>query len=163
MRPDVYWIDAATGLRLAIMPRPRAGDWLEDEIAGWRLEGVDVVVSLLEPDEAAELGLQREAALCTAQGMRFLALPIPDRGVPESPAELRRLAAELAERLVQGEAVAIHCRAGIGRSSLIAACVLACRGYDAEAAFALLAQARGVAVPDTDAQRNWVAAFRGQH
>ena len=94
MRPDVYWIDAATGLRLAIMPRPRAGDWLEDEIAGWRLEGVDVVVSLLEPDEAAELGLQREAALCTAQGMRFLALPIPDRGVPvagRTPPACRRV------------------------------------------------------------------------
>ena len=36
------------------MPRPRGGDWLEDEIQAWRRSGVGVVVSLLTPDEIAD-------------------------------------------------------------------------------------------------------------
>jgi hypothetical protein len=44
---QLYWIDAPATGRLAIMARPRAGDWLDDEIAGWKLAGVDTVVCLL--------------------------------------------------------------------------------------------------------------------
>lgn len=51
MRPKVYWIDLPMAGRLAIMARPRAGDWLEDEISGWRAQGVEIVVSLLEQEE----------------------------------------------------------------------------------------------------------------
>jgi hypothetical protein len=42
---------------------------------------------------------------------------------------------------------------------MIAACVLACLGTDTEAAFAAIRKARGVLVPDTDEQRQWVARF----
>jgi hypothetical protein len=48
MHPKVYCTEAALAGRLAIVPRPRAGDWLDDEIAAWRAEGIDLVVSLLE-------------------------------------------------------------------------------------------------------------------
>jgi hypothetical protein len=48
MRPKIHWIDLPAGVRLAIMPRPRAGDWLDAEIAGWGAEGIGVIVSLLE-------------------------------------------------------------------------------------------------------------------
>jgi hypothetical protein len=48
---SLYWIDLAGRGRLAIAARPRAGDWLPDEVAGWRSEGVDVVISLLQPSE----------------------------------------------------------------------------------------------------------------
>jgi len=34
MRPKVYWVGPPAGRRLAMMPRPRADDWLGDEIAG---------------------------------------------------------------------------------------------------------------------------------
>jgi len=47
MRPQVYWINLPMAGRLAIMARPRAGDWLDDEISGWRVQGIDTVVSLL--------------------------------------------------------------------------------------------------------------------
>jgi protein-tyrosine phosphatase len=58
-----------------------------------------------------------------------------------------------------GKAVAVHCRAGIGRSALIAACVLVRSGYDVDGAFDTIAKARGMAVPDTQAQHDWVAAL----
>jgi protein-tyrosine phosphatase len=160
MRARVYWIDRPLAGRLAIMARPRAGDWLEDEISGWRTEGVDVVLSLLEQEEVNELGLQQEAGLCREQGMEFLSFPIPDRGVPESLREAVTLARALAREIDRGKAVAIHCRAGIGRSSLVAACALVCLGVDPAAAFEAIGEARGVSVPDTVGQRDWVTNFR---
>src|SRR5262249_61758505 len=51
VRAELYPIaDCPTG-RLAIMPRPRAGDWLDDEAASWRRHGLGLVVSLLEDAE----------------------------------------------------------------------------------------------------------------
>jgi protein-tyrosine phosphatase len=142
------------------MARPRAGDWLDDEVSGWRMEGIDIVVSLLEPEEVSELGLQREAHLCEVHVMEFISFPIPDRGVPGSLGEAAALARLLALRISEGKAVAVHCRAGIGRSSLIAACALACVGTSPNAAFELIGKARGLRVPDTDGQRDWVVAFQ---
>src|SRR5438477_7668874 len=60
MHSDIYWIDRGGAGRLAIMARPRAGEWLEDEVAHWRAVGVDTVVCLLEPAEIAELALADE-------------------------------------------------------------------------------------------------------
>jgi protein-tyrosine phosphatase len=155
----LHWIKLPGPGRLAIAARPRADDWLEDEIAAWRGEGVDVVVSLLEPSEVHELGLQREAELCRSNGMEFISLPIPDRGLPESRHEVSQLARGLAAGLREGRAIAIHCRAGIGRSSMIAACVLVCLRIGATDAWALIEAARGVRVPDTEEQREWVIVF----
>jgi protein-tyrosine phosphatase len=160
MRPQVYWIDLPLNGRLAIMGRPRAGDWLDEEISGWRAEGVDIVVSLLEPEEVRELGLQREADLCRKQDMEFISFPILDRGVPPSLREAVILAQTIAAKISEGRAVAVHCRAGIGRSSLIAACALVCLGFDPTAAFESIGKARSVSVPDTEEQRDWVVAFR---
>jgi protein-tyrosine phosphatase len=157
--PKVYWIDAPLAGRLAIVPRPRAGDWLDDEIAGWQAEGIDVVVSLLESEEVVELGLCDEAGLCSAYSTEFASYPIPDRGVPSSWRTALALARKLASRLTQGKTVAIHCRAGIGRSSVIAACGLVCLGTNPDRAFDLIAKARGIEVPDTEEQRAWVEAF----
>jgi protein-tyrosine phosphatase len=159
MRPSVYWLDLRRGWRLAIMPRPRAGDWLDDEIAGWKVEGIDIVVSLPGQQEIEELELHRLPASCRTAGIEFVSFPIEDRGVPASLRETDRLVRRLSEALNAGKAVAVHCRAGIGRSSLIAACVLVRNGCDVSSAFAAIAEARGVEVPDTEAQRAWVSAF----
>jgi len=155
----LHWIDTPAAGRLAIMARPRAGDWLTDEIAGWKASGLNLVVSLLEQEEVAELGLQLEAELCRAEGIEFVAFPIPDRGVPESSRGAEALGRTIAAGIADGRSIAIHCRAGIGRSSVIAACALICAGIDADSAFASIKGARGVAVPDTDDQRDWVIAF----
>ena len=79
MKPEVYWIDAPPG-RLAIMPRPRSGDWLPDEIRAWRAVGIGIVLSLLTNEETAELGLADEQTLCRTAGVEFRRYPIEDRG-----------------------------------------------------------------------------------
>lgn len=58
---DIYWVPGPWPGRLGVVPRPRGGDWLADEVHLWRTSGLDVVTSLLTPDEAAELELQDEA------------------------------------------------------------------------------------------------------
>jgi protein-tyrosine phosphatase len=157
MRAELFSIPDAPCGRLAIMPRPRAGDWLEDEVASWRRSGLDIVVSLLEDDEVNELELAQEAEMCRAAGLRFLRLPVPDRGVPSSTPEVSALVRSLVAEMRAGIGVGIHCRIGVGRSALLAVCVLAALGISIDSAWALVQAARGLAVPDTPAQRAWVA------
>jgi len=155
----LHWIELPAAGRIAISARPRAEDWLETEVGEWKASGLDMVVSLLESDEVSELGLQREAELCRSSGIEFLAFPIPDRGVPEDEAEMLQIASSIASGIADGRSVAIHCRAGIGRSSMIAACALICSGIEAGDALARIKTARGLTVPDTDEQREWVMMF----
>jgi protein-tyrosine phosphatase len=160
MEPEIHWVRALMpDIRLALMPRPRAGDWLADEIAGWRRAGLGLVVSLLEAGEIRELGLNEEAALCEQAGIAFRSFPIPDRQVPASVRDTAVLAEELATRLKCGTAVGVHCRAGIGRTSLVAGCVLLQLGHEPGGIVPLLSQARGLKVPDTEEQAQWLHAF----
>jgi Polymorphic toxin system, DSP-PTPase phosphatase len=105
------------------MARPRGGDWLGDETALLREAGTDVLVSMLTASELRELELGEEPAAATDAGMRFIELPAPDRGTPDLRA-FRAVVAELTAELALGHAVVVHCRMGIGRSSLVAAGVL---------------------------------------
>jgi len=84
MSADIYWIEDVPCGRLAILGRPRAGEWLQDEIADWAANGLTDVVSLLEDHEIRELDLTREADLVRHAGLDFEIFPIPDRGVPTS-------------------------------------------------------------------------------
>jgi len=58
-----------------------------------------------------------------------------------------------------GKHVAIHCRAGIGRTGIIAGAVLLKTGKTAKEAFALISDARGVRVPDTEEQEKWLGSI----
>src|ERR1700732_1562148 len=103
MRPEIHWIDLPAGGRLAIMPRPRAGDWLDGEVAGWSAEGIGVIVSLLEAGEVEELGLRREAGVCHDLDMEFISFPVPDGGVPAPMREAMTLAEAIVARLDEGK------------------------------------------------------------
>jgi hypothetical protein len=163
MQAEVYWIgDVAKG-RLAVLPRPRGGDWLEDEVRWLRASGVEALVSLLTPEEVAELDLVDEAACCAACGIEWLSFPITDRGVPASEVDALRLVRQLGVLLAAGKAVAVHCGQGVGRSAVIAASVLASLGEGPDAAFERIARARGRSVPDTAEQRAWVVRFADRH
>jgi protein-tyrosine phosphatase len=142
--------------RLAITARPRGHDWLADEVVGWKRAGVSVVVSLLTPDEETELGLVEEAAECTAAGLQFLRLPVPDRGIPPNRPDFERVVSEVVAELNRGGTVAVHCRQGIGRSALVVLGVLKAMGIPTADAVARVTAARGVPVPETNEQVAWV-------
>src|SRR5215831_12141788 len=155
---SVHWIDA-NQVCLGIMARPRGHDWLPDDLRALKQLGVDVVVSTLTSKEAEELGLFAEAEACAENGLVFVPFPIEDRSLPPHPAQFDILVKRLLAYLQDGKSVVIHCRAGIGRSSLIAACVLIRMGASADRAFQVIEHARGCPVPDTPEQRKWVEKY----
>jgi protein-tyrosine phosphatase len=159
MRAKVFWVAGPWRGRLGILPRPRGGDWLEDETTAWREAGIDVVVSLLEPDEEVQLVLEGEAAAAAASGVDFRPFPIPDRGVPASRESVAELASGIVDALETGRNVAVHCRQGIGRSGLIVAGVLVAAGKDPATALNAIEESRGLKVPETEEQRKWLTDF----
>ncbi len=156
MRAEVHWIPGPWRGRLGVVTRPRGGDWLEEEVQGWRTAGVDLVVSLLTPDEVSELQLEEEERWCREEGVGFRSLPIPDRGVPSALEPLAELVGAIMQAVDSGESVAVHCRQGIGRSALVAASVMAAFGEEPAHALEKIASVRGRPVPDTKEQRDWV-------
>ena len=159
MAAKVFWVTGPWRGRLGIVPRPRGAEWLDDETRAWREAGIDVVVSLLEPDEEADLALTRESTSSTASGLTFRAFPIPDRSVPNSREAMAEFADQLVDALRSGKTVAVHCRQGIGRSAMMVAAALIATGLNAETAVDAIRQSRGLDVPETQAQRQWISDF----
>jgi protein-tyrosine phosphatase len=159
MKPTIYWIDSSGEGRIAVLARPRGDDWLEDEILGWRDDGIDVVVSLLMEPEERLLGLSREAELCRSNGLTFINFPIEDCNVPLSSEATLQLVKELDGLLSSGKSIGFHCRGALGRSPLIASCMLMYSGKSAEESFRLVGAARGLPVPETSKQAVWGKSF----
>ena len=145
--------------RIVVTPRPYGGDWLNDATGYWQQAGIETVVSALTPAEEQELDLTNERAAVEARGLRFLSLPIPDRDIPPSLATVIAVAAAVKQDLSSGKKVLIHCRQGIGRSGLIAACLLIDSGIPVEEAMRTLSSKRGLPVPETAEQRLWLQRY----
>jgi protein-tyrosine phosphatase len=152
----LYWVDGPWPGKLALAARPRGGDWLEDEIIAWKRMGVDAVLSLLTADEERDLALADEGRTVQNNAMQFISLPIPDRQVPYSETELTAVLDFINVELSSGKNVVIHCRQGIGRSGLVAVCLLATKGMSTGSAVQTVTLARGVPIPETPEQRNWI-------
>jgi protein-tyrosine phosphatase len=134
------------------MARPQT---LPDDIAAVKAAGVDTIMSLLEPAEAAKIGLAAQEAACSAQGIAFLNHPIRDMHLPEATA-FAALAADVAARLRNGSNIALHCYASIGRSGMLACTILGHFGYTSQTALSHVSQMRGKPVPDTEEQAAFI-------
>lgn len=159
MWTELYWVNGPWSGKLALAARPRGGEWLHDELGNWRREGVHTVFSLLTPEEEQDLDLSHEKRETQAQGMAFRSFPIPDRQVPDSEIRLSKVLEKLDKELASGSNVVLHCRQGIGRSGLVAACLLVTKGLDPKASIKRLSAARGTPIPETAQQRRWIDHF----
>ena len=157
MLTSIFWVPTDCKGKLGVMPRPRGNDWLEDEVAHWKTQGVSIVASALTTEEEAELALGAEEDLCDRAGIDFRSHPIQDRSVPEDPESFRAFVDALYGDLHEGRVITVHCRMGIGRAGMIGAGVLVRCGHSARSAFDLVAKSRGRPVPDTPEQRDWIA------
>jgi protein-tyrosine phosphatase len=157
MYTKVYWIyQYPNGSKLGIMPRPRGGEWLENEILTLKKQSVGVVVSLLEMDEIDELDLGREMQICSNAGIEYINIPIADRSIPSKNSNIEKLLIGINHKLENESSVVIHCRMGIGRSSIIAGCLLQTVGFKTSQIIDLISKIRGMKVPDTEEQLNWL-------
>ena len=106
--------------------------------------------------EAEELGLNHEPAECAVAGIGFVNLAIPDRSLPSDRNPFLHSVERLAGCVREGHHVAVLRRPSIGRSSVLAACILVRLRWDRNTAFDALESARGCPVPDTSEQKQWV-------
>jgi protein-tyrosine phosphatase len=143
------------------MPRPRGEDWLDDEMRALRRAGVDILVCLLMLSERDELGLSDEPAAAVRAGLQFHSFPIVNFGTPDH-SEVQPLLDTLASGMRRGQHVAVPCRAGVGRSSLIAAALLVHLGSPVDQVWNIISKARGLPVPETEEQRRWLEDHQGR-
>lgn len=95
----------------------------------------------------------------TASAIRLLHLPTPDRTGPRQ-SDLDRGVAFVEACAGEGRRVLIHCQHGIGRSAVLALCVLSARGMRPLAALALAKETRAAVSPSRtqfDAWCLWLA------
>jgi protein-tyrosine phosphatase len=159
MENGIYWVNGPWKGRLGVAARPRGGDWLDQEFAKWQRENINTVVSLLTPEEETELSLEQEAADAKRHGMQFISIPVQDRQVPDSERTIEVLIHQLDATLSAGRNVLVHCRQGVGRSGLVAACLLINRGSTADEAVEELSKVRKAQVPETAEQRRWIDRY----
>jgi protein-tyrosine phosphatase len=141
--------------KLSTMAHPRGGADLAEDMTALRSAGVDVLVSALTESELDETELHDEVVSAEKAGLRFVSLPIADRGLPDHSQVLPTLRS-LAVELGTGIHVVTHCWSGIGRSSLLTATIMVLTGVAPDDAWRLISEARGCTVPETTAQRDWI-------
>jgi protein-tyrosine phosphatase len=133
LRPVALPPSVPGSLWLGSMPG-RFEAWSAFEAEAQR-SGLSLVVCLTPRSELAELSPTYHAAV--VQGnfpFRWTNLPMPNFGLPEDRAAFRREVEQIAQALRHGDAVMMHCAAGIGRTGSTAACVLKALGLDTEEA-----------------------------
>ena len=94
-----------------------------DVIQAWR---ADMVVSVLEPPEFEELGIEQLPRAVATRGMRWLHLSITDLCAPSTTflEQWPVHSIALRKELFVGNRVLIHCKGGLGRSGTVAAMLL---------------------------------------
>ena len=77
-------------------------------------------------------------------------------GLPRSVDDFAELSKKLFLQVEVGINTLIHCRAGIGRSGLLASAVLLHGGRNVQQAFVRVSDMRGCQVPETARQGDWL-------
>ncbi len=117
---DFFWVDDG---RLGGVPRPGIVATLEHDLEALKRLGVTLLVTLEET-----LTVDGDALARHEIGQLFF--PIVDMEAPSVDAAIAHCQ-EIEDRIDDGDIVAIHCRAGLGRTGTMLACQLVYRGVSA--------------------------------
>jgi protein-tyrosine phosphatase len=157
---DVSALPGRIGLTLA--PGRKDDRWdrdlREDVRRLRRFHDATLLVSLVEDHELKLLGIEDLAWEAHRVGMRFRRLPIADGGVPRRPEEVAALVQVVLAVAQAGDTVVIHCRGGLGRAGVLAACCLVALGQDGSTAVRIVRKARHGAI-QTRRQEDFIKDF----
>ena len=116
--PDSYWVIPD---RLLAGEYPIGGDYSDARVrlARFREAGINYFIDLTEP---GEMPAYRHLLPVHA---KYTNSPIADSRVPQGPAQMQGLITEIRAAIEARRPIYLHCRAGIGRTGLVAGCYLA--------------------------------------
>jgi protein-tyrosine phosphatase len=117
-----------------------------------------VLVSLIEDSELELLAIRDLAAKAESVGLELLRFPFRDAGIPASVDAGDAIVGAVLDAAFSGRNVVIHCRGGLGRTGLVAACCLVALGFDPADAIVHVRAARSGAV-ETRGQEQFIHAF----
>lgn len=86
--------------------------------------GVTCVLCLLNTAELRSFGLRDYEAGIQKAGLRLLTFPIIEMAAPVCINATHTIIKQTTELVAQGHHVAVHCRGGVGRAGMVAACLL---------------------------------------
>lgn len=149
-------VPAPGGGMIALCPLPQTFEL--DELKWWRARAL---VTLAEQRELQFFGAKDLGKQAEKLGMQWHHLPIPDMGIPDGTFEvLWSVAAPQLHKILRvGGRIAVHCRAGMGRTGMIAARLLVEMGETPEAAMSAVRKAKPGAI-ETDEQEAYVRACK---
>lgn len=157
---DILDIPAHSG-RLIFTPCPGTKDTsIDSALSTLKQAGAAAVLTLMPSPELAQNAATDLPALCAAQGLSWLHLPVADDQVPLSDFEALWPAAmaQISRLLAADKAIAIHCKGGSGRTGLIAVRILIELGMDRREVISLVQVLRPKAIQHP-AHVGWIEQF----
>jgi protein-tyrosine phosphatase len=152
-----FWVQSINNCMLGISPCP-SSDEMIIELTKTKATDSFVLISLLTNEEQYKLGLENEASACQSLGIEFLRFPIADTNIPNWKPYLTFLDS-LNTYTYNFDKMLIHCRAGIGRSSLILLGLLVKNGAELQESINLVKKIRGFDVPQSSAQKKLLSTY----
>jgi ADP-ribosylglycohydrolase len=124
--PATYWVVPGR-LLVGEHPASRSRADSMDRLRRFLVAGVTCFVDLTEPAELPSY--EPLLPLTTPEGRRieYMREPIRDHDVPADDEHMSQVVDTVDAALEAGHVVYLHCRAGVGRSAMVAACWLASR------------------------------------
>ena len=160
--PNSYWV--LPGRLLAgEYPGGLTPEQTQVRVARLLEAGVNSFIDLTQPGEVEPY----EAALPVS--IDYLRKPIRDHGTPMVPEQMAEILGCLRAALREGRRVYLHCRAGIGRTGMVAGCLLVEQGLSGDDALTELNRlwrqsaraSQWPAVPETEEQIAYVRHWSG--
>jgi len=147
---------------LAMTVCPGRKDWARDldrDLQSIVDSGAEVLISLLTEPELVWAGVADLKARAEQLGLTHHFAPIPDQQAPDP-----RLMSTIAGWFDDAKGpVVVHCLGGLGRSGLVAACMLGIEGEDGTRAIELVREARGPRAVESSRQEAFVHAWCEAH
>jgi ADP-ribosyl-[dinitrogen reductase] hydrolase len=165
--PNSYWVEPERILA-GEHPSAAGAEATAKRLRKLRDAGIDCFIDLTEAGEFDSYEPLLSAAFAGREAS-YLRKSIRDHGVPDSDARMHDILEAIDRALADGRCIYLHCRAGIGRTNVVAGCWIANQGGGGDAALELLnrlwrssARSRSwPSVPETEQQsafvRNWRA------
>ena len=123
-------------------------------IVAW---GASTVLSLIDSSEFVRLGVDDFGAAIARTPMTWLQWPIADMKTPGPATCLawQQSGPVLLDAIDRGDRVLVHCAAGLGRTGMMVASLMAGQGVSADESIRLVRAARPGTI-ETEAQAQWV-------